>query len=229
MKKGKLIVIDGTDGTGKGTQTELLKKRLKELDYKVFVADFPRYGKKSAGMVEEYLNGNLGTSKEVGAYRASILYATDRYAASFEIKERIEQGYIVLSNRYVSANMGHQAGKIKDLKERDKYLEWLEDLEFNIFGIPKPDLNILLFASPEINQKLVDEKDAGSREYINGKKRDIHEADKQHLQDAFDSFLYVADKYDWVKIDCLNKEQQMRSRESINKDIFRIIKPVLDK
>ena len=117
------IVIDGTDGSGKATQTQLLVEKLKSLGFDVEIADFPQYGQKSAGLVEEYLNGVYGSAQDVGPYRASILYAVDRYAASFKIKKWLEEGKIVVSNRYVSANMGHQAGKIKDYAERDKFLD----------------------------------------------------------------------------------------------------------
>ncbi|MCK9466705.1 MAG: hypothetical protein M0P94_00010 [Candidatus Absconditabacterales bacterium] len=199
MLKGKFIVIDGTDGSGKGTQTKLLVQRLKNSGYSVEIADFPQYGKKSAIMVEEYLNGKFGTAQEVGPYRASVFYAIDRYAASFEIKKRLEEGKIVISNRYVSSNMGHQAGKIKDPKERDKFLQRLEEFEYRLFAIPKPDKNILLYMPTEIGQQLVDKK--GHRDYIGGQKRDIHEADLQHLKDAAEAYKYVAKKYNWTIVD----------------------------
>lgn len=200
MSQGKFIVIDGTDGSGKATQTKLLVAKLEQNNYPVKMIDFPQYGQKSAGLVEEYLNGKFGQALEVGPYRASIFYACDRYAAAPQINEWLAQGNIVISNRYVSSNMGHQAGKIKDEAERDKFLDWLFHLEFNIFEIPKPDLNILLYLPPEIGQTLVDKK--GSRDYVGGQKRDIHEADLQHLLDAAQAYKYVADKYNWLTINC---------------------------
>jgi len=187
---GKFIVIDGTDGSGKGTQTKKLVDKLKKDQFKVEIADFPQYGEKSAALVEEYLNGKYGTAKEVGPYRASIFYACDRYAASFKLKNWIDEGKVIISNRYVSANMGHQGGKIQDINERNKFLEWVADLEYNIFEIPKPDINILLYMPPEIGQQLVDKK--GHRDYVNGTKRDIHEADIEHLREAADAYRYVA-------------------------------------
>ena len=217
--KGKLIVIAGTDGSGKGTQTKLLVERLKKRGYNVEVIDFPQYGHKSAALVEEYLNGKYGSAEEVGPYRASIFYACDRYVASFKIKEWLDEGKIVVSNRYVSANVGHQGGKIKNIQERNKYLDWLFNLEFNIFGIPKPDKNILLYMPPEIGQKLVDQKDL--REYIeNGKMKDIHEEDLKHLRDAADSYLYAAKKYNWDKIDCA-PNGDLRTREDISEEVWK--------
>lgn len=221
MNKGKFIVIDGTDGSGKATQTNLLVEKLKKQGYDVEVADFPQWGKPSASLVGEYLNGKFGAAKDVGPYRASIFYACDRYAASFKIKEWLEQGKIVISNRYVSANMGHQSGKIKDLEEREKYLKWLENLEYNLFGIPRPDKNILLYMPPEIGQKLVDKK--GHRDYVGGKKRDIHEADLEHLKDAADAYLYCAKKYNWLVIDCA-PNNQLKTIEEIHEILWDKVK-----
>lgn len=202
IKRGKFIVIDGTDGSGKGTQTELLIKQLREQGRNVELADFPRYGMRSAAMVEDYLNGEYGTSEEVGPYRASILFACDRYAASKQIETWLTEGKIVVANRYNSANMGHQAGKILDLLERDRFLDWITDLEFNIFQIPKPDLTLLLYLDPLTSQSRVDKKSA--RAYLKGKKRDIHEDDLNHLKHAADAFLYVANRYKWPVIDASN-------------------------
>lgn len=223
--KGKLIVIDGTDGAGKATQTKLLVDRLSGEGYKVEIADFPQYGKKSAALVEEYLNGKFGDARSVGPYRASIFYACDRYAASFQIVKWLNEGKIVISNRYVSANMGHQTGKIKDKGERDRFLEWLRDLEFNIFGIPKPDLNLLLYVPPKIGQQLVDKK--GHRDYVGGEKRDIHEADIEHLKDAAEAYLYVANKHSWPVINCAPNDK-MLTREEINEAVWNKVKQILD-
>jgi dTMP kinase len=222
--QGKLIVIDGTDGSGKATQTKLLVEKLKKVGHSVEVADFPRYGQRSAVLVEDYLNGKFGTAEEVGPYRASIFYAVDRYAASSEIKKWLEEGKIVVSNRYVSASMGHQAGKIKDKKERDKFLVWLEDLEFNLFKIPKPDINILLYMPPSIGQELVDKK--GHRDYVNGTKKDIHEADLNHLKDAAEAYQYVAKKYNWIVIDCA-PENKLKTIEEIHNMIWEKIKDII--
>ena len=222
--KGKLIVIDGTDGSGKATQTNLLVEKLKKKGKKVELIDFPRYGQKSAGLVEEYLNGKFGTAEEVGPYKASIFYAVDRYAASSKIKKWLSEGKIVISNRYASSNMGHKAGKIKDLKERDKFLRWLEELEFVIFGIPKPDVNILLYMSPEIGQKLVDKK--GHRDYVNGTKKDIHESDINHLKDAAEAYKYVAKKFDWIVIDCA-PEGRLKTIEEIQNLVLDKLKNII--
>ncbi|MFA6269326.1 MAG: thymidylate kinase [archaeon] len=198
--QGKLIVIEGTDGSGKATQSKLLIEALNKKNISTEYVDFPQYGEKSAGLVENYLNGKYGSASEVSPKVASIFYAVDRYDASFKIRPWLNDGKVVISNRYVSANLGHQTGKIKDQKERDEFVKWLEDLEYNLFGIPKPDLTILLFMPCEIAQKLVDNKAA--RAYIGGQKRDIHEADLQHLKDAEKAYLDLVDKKGWKLVEC---------------------------
>ena len=215
IKKGKLIVIEGTDGSGKATQIELLARSLIKKGYKVKTADFPQYDKPSSYFVSKYLRGEYG---KVGPYKASLFFALDRYDKSFEIKKWLSGGHIVISNRYVSANMGHQAGKIADLKERSVYLKWLQNLEYEIFDIPKPDLTILLAMPPEIGQELVNQK--AKREYLKGAKRDIHEKDLKHLKDAFRAYLEVAKKYKWVIVNCVSGEK-LNTREAIHEEILK--------
>lgn len=223
--KGKFIVVDGTDGSGKKTQTEILIKRLKEEGYDVFEADFPQYGKKSAGLVEEYLNGKYGEAKEVGPYRASIFYAGDRYDASFEIDRALGAGKIVISNRYVASNMGHQGGKIKDSKERKEFLGWLDKLEYEIFGIPHPDLNIILHVDAAVAQKLVDGK--GHRDYVGGKKRDIHEADINHLRDAESAYIEIADTFHGFSLIKCTRGGSIMSREEISEMVWKKVKEII--
>jgi dTMP kinase len=224
--QGKLIVIDGTDGSGKGTQSKLLIERLTKEGKKVTLTDFPRHEETSGHFVREYLRGHYGTAEEVGPYRGSIFYAIDRYEASFAMRKWLSDGGIIVSNRYVSANMGHQAGKIKDPEERKKFLMWLKDLEFGIFGIPKPDINILLFVPPEIGQQLVEKK--GERAYIGGERKDIHEADIEHLRQASQAFLEVAHSEGWKVIDCVDKQSNtLRSIEDIHKEIVEYVMPLI--
>ncbi len=226
MKRGKFIVIDGTDGSGKATQTELLAKKLRKEKYKVKIFDFPQYGQKSAGMVEEYLNGQYGSAQEVGPYRASIFYACDRYDASFKIKKYLREGKIVISNRYVTANMGHQGGKIANPQERKKYFKWLYDLEYGIFGIPQPDLNMILHVDAAIAQKLVDGKDA--RSYIKGqKKRDLHEKDLKHLRDAEKVYLEIAKNFPNSCLIKCTENKNIMTREKISELVWKEIKKVL--
>lgn len=225
MKKGKFIVIDGTDGSGKATQAKLLIKRLKKEGYKVELADFPQYGKKSAGLVEEYLNGKYGEAKEVGPYRASIFYACDRYDASFRIRKALSDGKIIIANRYAASNMAHQGGKIKNTGDRKIFLKWLDNLEFGVFDIPRPDLNIILHVDAAVAQKLVDNK--GHRDYVRGKKRDIHEADIKHLRDAEKIYLEIAENFPGFSLIECTRSGKIISRDEINDMVWEKVKKIV--
>jgi len=225
MKKGKLVVIDGLDGSGKGTQTQLLVKRLRKTGRKIFVVDFPRYGKSSAYFVEQYLNEKYGTAKDLGPYIPSHFYALDRFEASFEMKKKLKQGYIVISNRYVSASMGHQGGKITNAKARRKYFRWLSEMEFGILGIPKPDLTIILHMPSRLAQKLVDRK--GHREYVKGKKRDLHEKDLGHLKAAEKTYLEMAKFFKYPLIKSFEQEK-LKTPTKISQEVWLVVKDVLD-
>lgn len=222
MSKGLFVIIEGGDGSGKTTQHELLRDKLKEDGHKVKTIDFPRYGEPSARMVEKYLNGDYGTAKEVGAYRASIFYAIDRYDASSLLLRWLNEGNIVLANRYATSNMVHQAGKIKDLAKRDQFLQWLEELEYGIFEIPKPDVVFFMNISAKISQFLALQKN--NRHKNIETKNDIHENDIDHLQDALDSGRYVAKKYAWEIIDCDDGTGKMRGIEDIHSEVYSKLK-----
>jgi dTMP kinase len=206
MPRGLLIVIDGPDGSGKGTQTKLLIERLKKEGRNVERIAFPRYGQPSAHFVEQYLNGKYGSAKDVGAKRASILYALDRFAASFEVRTLLENGTTIISDRYVSANKGHQMAQISDPEERKAFLHWLNDLEYNILDIPKPDLTILLHVPADIGFDLIAQKD--DRGYLDGKKRDILESDRDHLRAAEQTYLelpHIDEAEQWHTLSCVEQ------------------------
>jgi dTMP kinase len=226
-KRDKFIVVAGIDGSGKATQAGILAEKLKEKGYEVETADFPQHGTKSAALVEEYLNGKFGSAEEVGPYRASIFYACDRYAASFKIRKWLEEGKIVVSNRYVSANIGHQTGKIKDKEERKKFLKWLDNLEYGIFAIPRPDILVFLHVPPEVSQSLVDRK--GYRDYVGGEKRDLHEGDIEHLKNATEVYLSYAEEHGWLKIDCAPEGtlESLRKPEDIAEEVWEKVKSLL--
>jgi len=225
MLKGKLIVIDGTDGSGKTTQAKLLVKRLKKEGYKVKMADFPQYGKKSAALVEEYLNGKYGEAESVGPYRASIFYAADRYAAGFRMKKWIADGNIVVTNRYVTASMGHQGGKIKDAKKRSRFFKWLYDLEFGIFEIPKPDMNLIIHVDAAVAQKLVDNK--GKRGYISRGNKDIHEKDLSHLRSAEKVYLEIARTFPGFSLVECTKDGKIMGVDEIGEMVWEKARKIL--
>lgn len=222
-KSGKFIVFEGIDGSGKSTQTKLLVQRLKKEGKRVATFDFPQYGKKSAGMVEEYLSGKYGSLKEVGAYQASIFYAVDRYDASFAIRKTLAQGTIVVSDRYIGSNVGHQGSKILSLTARKKFFSWLYDLEYNIFQAPKPSKSFLLKVPPRVAQRLCENKERRKT-----KKTDIHEESLGHLQNAERSYLHASRLFprDFTVIECM-KGNTLFSRKEIHEKIWKEVKKLL--
>lgn len=223
-KTGRLIVIDGTDGTGKTTQTALLVQRLRAEKYKTAVTDFPRYGLPSAYFVEQYLNGRYGSATEVHAYAASLFYALDRFDAKKGLMKLLDEKRIVVSNRYVTANMGHQGGKMTSSRERKKFFQWLDDFEYGLLGLPRPDLNIILHVPAAIAQRLVDRK--GRREYIR-RKRDLHEADLNHLKAAEQTYLEMARLFPrFAIVECVEKGRLLTPDE-IHERIWTVARRVL--
>ena len=207
MKRGKFIVIDGTDGSGKATQTKLLVEKLRKKGYKVKTIDFPQYENNFFGkMVGRYLAGEFGTSSEVSPYLASIIYAADRFETKEKIEKWLKEGSIVIADRYASSNQIHQGGKIRDPKKRKEFLSWLEEMEYKVFKIPRPDVSIYLDVPIEFSLKLLRNKSAQERKkYLKGKK-DIHESDRKHLQDAKNSAIkLIRRSNNWIKIDCVKK------------------------
>jgi dTMP kinase len=234
MANGKFIVIEGVDGSGKSTQNNLLAERLAKEGYKVERIDFPQYGTKSAGLVEEYLTGKYGSSEKVGPYRASVFYACDRYDASFKINKWLNDGKIVVSDRYVASNIGHQGGKINDRKEREDYFKWLYNLEYNIFEIPRPNFTFILKTSAEFSLKLANkitdkEKISKRKAYLGDSEiRDIHEKDREHLSNALKSYLHIAELYpeEFKIIECI-KNDQLLPKDVIHQEIWNNITKIL--
>jgi dTMP kinase len=230
IKKGKFFVFEGIDGCGKATQTNLLADFFKKRGYKVEKIDFPQHGERSSAMVDDYLTGKYGTSEEVGPYVASVFYATDRYDASFKIRKWLAEGKIVISDRYLVSNIGHQGGKIKNKKEWKKYVNWLYNLEYGIFGIPKPDYTFILKTSPEFSLKLSNnitdaKKQARRKAYLgSSKNQDIHEKNKSHLTNALNSYLFAAKEFprDFKVIECL-ENGQMLPPEIISQRIIKVV------
>lgn len=226
MKKGKLIVIDGIDGSGKATQTRLLESKLKKDGYKVKVIDFPRYENNFFGkLIGQYLSGMYGDFIQMDPRVASILYAADRFESSKEIKKWLDQGYVVLSDRYVSANQIHQGGKIRSQKEREKFLAWLEKMEFSVFCIPKPDLVVYLDVPFEISQYWLKQKVAKRKKqsYLKNGRRDVAEDNLIHLKDSRNSALSLAKtNKNWIKVSCC-KGMFCLLPELVHEEVYKII------
>lgn len=225
--KGLFLVIEGSDGSGKGTQFKLLVERLKAGGYDVSTYDFPQYEFESSYHVREYLNGNYGTAEALGPYTPSLFYALDRFSASAKIADDLAAGKVVISNRYVGSNMAHQGTKFTSLEERKGFFTWLDQLEFGMLGIPRPNLNVVLLVPAKTAQKLVDQKE--KRSYTD-KKRDIHEADLGHLSRAVEVYQQLCATFqdNFIAIDC-TKNDELMSIPTVNNLIWERIQPMLGK
>ena len=214
MNKGKLIVIEAGDGSGKATQTRALFDHLTAEGYKVEKVSFPDYESPSSSLVKMYLNGAFGKhADDVDAYAASTFYAVDRYA-SFRMnwKKPYDAGEMILADRYVTSNMVHQAVKIADDKARDAFLNWLDDFEYVKLKLPRPDVVVFLDMSPEISERLIKERNHS----------DIHERDFDYLRRCYNAYKELAKKFGWTTINCSDGAQP-RSVEDIHEDIFNLI------
>lgn len=223
--RAKFVVIEGTDGSGKGTQARLLASYLKKKKIPFELFDFPQYGKTSAYFVEKFLRGEYENSGKDSAKRNSIFFALDRFDASEKIREAINSGKFVLANRYLASNMGHQGARMNSRRERKAYFKWLYELEYEIFGIPKPDLNVFLHVPVKISKELILKKEA--REYLKGGKKDIHERDDDHLKRAERVYLELIDLFpkDFQRIDCAPKGKLL-SIEDVHALILERLSPL---
>lgn len=219
---GKLFVIDGTDGSGKQTQLENLKIRLSQegIDYRT--VNFPNYDSPSSSLVKMYLGGEFGTdAKTISPYIASTFYAADRYATfKKEYEEYYNNGGLILADRYTTANMVHQAGKIQDKVERKKFLDWLWDFEFNLYGLPIPTEVFFLNMPPEYSAKLMKDRE---NKITHDSKKDIHERDAEHLKAAYNAACDLVKEYNWYEVKCVNNGK-IRTIQDINDEIFTEIK-----
>ena len=220
---GKLIVIEGTDGSGKSTQFRLLSERLEHdgVAFKHIV--FPRYQEESSALIRMYLGGQFGTKpSDVNAYAASSFYAVDRYASyKMDWGQWYEQGGVVLSDRYTTSNAVHQAAKEPGEKQA-AFLNWLYDFEYDKLGLPKPDLTLYLDVPTDFTEKLL-----RHREQDTNTKADIHEKDMAYLATCRESGRAAAAHYGWTVICCVT-DGVMRSIEDIHAEIYAHVQKCLE-
>ena len=220
---GKLIVIEGTDDSGKSTQFRMMSEHLTQdqIAFKHLV--FPRYKEESSALIRMYLGGQFGSKpSDVNAYAASAFYAVDRYASyKMDWGQWYENGGLVLSDRYTTSNAVHQASK-EAPEDREKYLHWLYDFEYAKLGLPKPDLIIYLDVPTDFTQKLLRHREAATNTTA-----DIHEQDMQYLATCRETGRAAAAYYGWTVISCV-KDGEMRSIEDIHEEIYRHVKDCLE-
>lgn len=224
--KGKLIIIEsGSDASGKATQTRRLYDRLIKEGYNVKKVEYPNYKSQSSSLVKMYLNGDFGkNADDVDAYVASTFFAADRYASfKTEWEDFYNNGGIIIADRYTTSNMVHQASKMNN-NERDKFIDWLFDYEFNLYKLPKPDCVVFLDVPIDFSKKLMERR---KNKFTGGEKKDIHESDIDYLTKSYNNAVYIANKYNWDKINCI-KEESLRTIDSIHEEIYKIVKDNID-
>ncbi len=211
---GKLVVIEGLDGSGKATQTSLVAQELAAAGKKVRKISFPDYTSRSSALVQMYLAGEFGSRPEdVNAYAASAFYAVDRYASYKKEWGRFyAEGGLLVADRYTTSNAIHQCAKLPR-EEWEEYIAWLRDFEYKKLGVPQPDLVVYLDVEPQVSQQLLLQR------YGDDAKKDIHEQDVAYLMQCREAALWCAEKLSWVRIVC-SENGHMRLREDITKDVL---------
>jgi thymidylate kinase/thymidylate synthase ThyX len=223
MERGLFLVIEGSDGSGKSTQYKLLQERLKAAGLSVKQIKFPRYEEDASYFVRKYLSGEYGTATELGPYIPSLFYALDRYDNGAQIKQWLAEGYVVLADRYIAANKAHQGQKIDDPATRTAYYQWLDQLEFEMLGIPKPDLNLVLTVPHETAIELI--KKRGDSQEL-----DIHDADSEHLRRTTATYQELCALYPqtFAHIPC-TRNNELLSIPTVNNLIWERIEPMLER
>ncbi len=219
--RGKIIVFEGVDGSGKNTQSEMLGEYLEKIGKRVKKVSFPDYESESSSLVRMYLKGRFGENPDsVNPYACSSFYAVDRYAV---FKSGLEnfygEGGIVVADRYTTSNAVHQCAKLPE-RERDSFLEWLFEYEYSLLGIPEPDAVIYLRVPYEVGAELVMKRYSGD-----DKKRDIHEKNLDYLRRSCESADYCAEKYGWRTVECMG-ESCMKSPEEIALEVRNIVQNI---
>ncbi len=222
-KKAQIIVIDGADSTGKATQVALLKARLEKEGVAVEKVGFPRYEQNAFGaLLRECLDGKHGDFMSLDPKIAAALFAADRFESKAELEQWLLEGKVVLFDRYVSANMMHQGAKIDDDAQRAEFLKWLEHIEHDVFGLPRPDVTVHLNVSPEKSAKLLEYMVS-----IGQKTADVAEANREHQQKVARCAQQIVQDHDgWVSIACMDGNE-LRSREDIHEEIYGIVSKYL--
>ena len=222
---GKIIVIEGTDSSGKETQTKLLYERIKKVNEKTIKISFPNYDSLACEPVKMYLAGAFGTDAvKVNPYPVSTMYAIDRYASyKQDWGKSYEEGYIIVTDRYVTSNMIHQASKIQSEEEKEEYLKWLIDLEYKKNQIPEPDIVIFLKMPIDKAKELMENR---NNKIDGSMKKDIHEINEDYLKKSYKNATEISQKFNWYEVECV-ENNRIKSIEEINDEIFKKIEKLI--
>ena len=223
-KKGRLIVIDGSDGSGKATQTKMLVQRLKKEGVRVRTMDFPQYEKNFFGsFIGECITGDHGDFLTLDPHITSVIYAADRFESSSKIKKWLTEGCTVILDRYVSANQIHQGGKIFDAHKRKEFLAWLDVMEYKVFQLPRPNMVVYLDVPITTSIGLLRRAQQKKKQYIKEGKSDLVEQSMDYLQNARNSALWLSrTQKGWHRIQCV-KDEQLRTIEDIHEEILAVV------
>ena len=222
-ERGRLIVIEGSDGAGKATQLELLKRYLDREGIPCKTIDFPQYDSFYGQLIAAFLRGEYGQLEQVDPHLISVIYALDRAQFKDDIEKWLAEGYSVLANRYATSNVAHQSSRIPADK-RDAFIAWLHTLEYDMNKIPREDIVIYLYVPYQISQELILRKTKQQRTYANGKEKDLVESNLEYLKKSEESYLTLVKKFShWVKIDCVDKKGTLRSIEEIHREIIKML------
>jgi len=221
---GKLIAVEGIDGSGKRTQVEILTLTLKARGHSVYSTGFPQYDSWFGKMVGKFLNGDLGPLDSVDPHFSAMLYAGDRFEAKFKLEAALDSGQILLVDRYIASNLAHQTARVPPAK-RSEFLRWIEHLEYEIYGLPRENLILYLRVPPREAQRLVALKSA--RSYTSAQ-RDLQEASLRHLEDAAEMYDSLSRSIPWATIQCFDATRDtMREPEDIAIEVLAAVEGVL--
>ncbi len=218
---GKLIVIEGScDGVGKSTQYKLLMDRLiSDNENTIVTHHFPSYGTYQGRPVEEYLKGNYGMISELSPYFVNSLYAQDRAITWITgLKDEYEKGHIILLDRYTTSSLIYQSSQLEDVEERNKFIDYISDYEYNKLGVPEPDLVIFLYAPFEVAQEL-----KKNRKNNVGVENDIHESNYNFMKKVSDNSVEIAKRFNWDFIEC-SRDGKMKAAEEIHEEVYKLVR-----
>lgn len=220
-KLGKIIVFEGADASGKGTQSQLLFELLKSQNIKCHYLDFPQYESFYGKLVAKFLRGELGKLQDVSPYFAALAFALDRYAVKDKIDSLLKNGYIIIANRYVTSNIAHQAVKFSNKKDQTEFIEFVKEMEYNVNNLKKEDVVIFLDIPADSKAELLKKKD--SRKYLKNMP-DIQEEDTKHQQDTILMYKKLcAQNKNWIKINCI-KNKKLKDINEIHSEIIQALK-----
>ncbi|MGR3319380.1 MAG: dTMP kinase [Candidatus Anammoxibacter sp.] len=247
--KGKLIIITGNDGSGKTVQTDLLTKKLREEGYGVEQIDFPQYGKTFfADMIARYLTGEFNQEtqenkcddtnnpKSVNPYLTSLLYAGDRWESRDKMKGWLDEGKVIVSNRYVCCNMAYQGAKIDNIKEKERFFDWANTLEYQVYKMPTPDVVMFLKTDVEVSLELINKRppreyhcpETGLEKKLPSKNKqhiDIHEEDTDYLKSVQKTYLELAsNEKGWKEIECMSQDGKLLDKDHIADEIWNVVR-----